>query len=618
MEMLLLRFRSLVWAWNAFGFGATACLAFVACARRERPWGGVLTGLVLGNSALAYLLNVLLHGPVRLWGGFQLGDAIQGALNFTVLPMLVHLFYREERAHLRRPGLWRAVLIGAYLTAAAGIAVFAAPSPGAFWPAPRLPRYPVFAAALAACCILVGLLLREAGAGKGPAQKKLARGLFVALGVFGVLEVISAMTGSLWTTAIQDLVPAGVVFVLAYWVQPLTFDVLVREISFAFFLLVVVCMVWWGLQAQPQMNAPRALAIWVLCAWPAVAITPWLHRKWVRWLDRALLGRLLTPNEARTCFLAALEGALTEEDLAGSAERALEEIFGSQARIAVHPSPAAAPAGMREPLRSHGQESGSIEVAPRPRYLQFMNTDKELLASLAGEFSIMLENLRLREKKLEQERREKDLQILATRAELKALRAQINPHFLFNSLSAIAGLISKDSSRAQQTVEQLAEVFRYSLYRSEKEWVRLADELDFADAYLDVERARFGARLQFEVQVEEAARQVMVPAMVLQVLVENAIKHGVSAVRGPAIVAIHGNCRERRLRLEVRDNGRGCEPGAPKMPGAGFGLRNLQERLQLYFGASASLRIGRDGSMTSVVLEMPAVATPLATEGQRA
>ena len=123
--------------------------------------------------------------------------------------------------------------------------------------------------------------------------------------------------------------------------------------------------------------------------------------------------------------------------------------------------------------------------------------------------------------------------ILASRAELKALRAQINPHFLFNALNAIAGLIHTRPELAEETVEQLAEVFRYTLRKSEKEWVRLDEELEFVAAYLRVEEARFGERLRGGGVGGCRRRGDAVPAMSIQPLVENAIKHGTSTVEGP-------------------------------------------------------------------------------------
>ena len=115
--------------------------------------------------------------------------------------------------------------------------------------------------------------------------------------------------------------------------------------------------------------------------------------------------------------------------------------------------------------------------------------------SLGGVFGFMLENVRLQRKRVEQEQVAQELRLQTSRSELKALRAQINPHFLFNALNAIASLIHTDPVRADAAVEQLAEVFRYTLRRSDQEWAPLDQELAFARAYLDVEQARFGRRL---------------------------------------------------------------------------------------------------------------------------
>jgi two-component system LytT family sensor kinase len=132
----------------------------------------------------------------------------------------------------------------------------------------------------------------------------------------------------------------------------------------------------------------------------------------------------------------------------------------------------------------------------------YFSADITLLDSLANVFASLLENVRLQQKKQEQEKKEQELMLHASRSELKALRAQINPHFLFNALNAIASLIHKDPSRAEETVEELAEVFRYTLKRSEKEWVRLEDELDFVRSYLDVEQAWFGERLVVHIEID--------------------------------------------------------------------------------------------------------------------
>ncbi|MGD1994730.1 MAG: histidine kinase, partial [Anaerolineae bacterium] len=126
----------------------------------------------------------------------------------------------------------------------------------------------------------------------------------------------------------------------------------------------------------------------------------------------------------------------------------------------------------------------------------------------------------------EKERLEEQLRALATQAELKALKAQINPHFLFNTLNTIAHLIHADSAQAEATVERLAEMFRYVLSGSERGLVPLEEELAFVDNYLEIERARFGERLRVTREAAQEALDISVPSLVLQPLVENAIRHG--------------------------------------------------------------------------------------------
>ena len=186
-----------------------------------------------------------------------------------------------------------------------------------------------------------------------------------------------------------------------------------------------------------------------------------------------------------------------------------------------------------------------------------------------------------------------------------------NPHFLFNALNAIAGLIQKEPARAEETVEELAEVFRYTLKRSEKELVRLEEELDFVRAYLDVEKARFGDRLLVQLDVDDDAKGEMIPTMAIQTLVENAVKHGVAAIRGIGIVEIRAKRQGDRLCLEVLDNGPGpvSAPPAdePSRDGSDYGLRNLASRLKAHYGPLGLLSIRRDpaGKITVASLTLP-------------
>ncbi len=262
------------------------------------------------------------------------------------------------------------------------------------------------------------------------------------------------------------------------------------------------------------------------------------------------------------------------------------------------------------PIRLGGRTMGEVRLYPGEYSSRFLSEDLTLLSSLADGLAFLLENLRLREKRLEQEKRESELILNANRSELKALRAQVNPHFLFNALNTIAALIPRNPGRAEETVEELAEVFRYALHRSEREWVRLGEELDAVQAYLNVEQARFGDRLGTQISAADGTRDVRIPAMIVQTLVENAVKHGVAALTTPGLVDLRAYISGSRLRIEVRDNGPGFRQSAlqrPPRPAAGYGLRNVRDRLRGYFGDAAHLSIGRDpgSGMTLVSIEMP-------------
>ena len=233
-------------------------------------------------------------------------------------------------------------------------------------------------------------------------------------------------------------------------------------------------------------------------------------------------------------------------------------------------------------------------------------------------FSHVLENLHLQERKLEQEQRTREMSLHASRSELKALRAQINPHFLFNALNSIAGLIHRDPAVADRTIEQLADVFRYALRGAESEWAVLDDELDFVRAYLEVERARFGERLQVEVQIEEAARGARVPTMIVQTLVENAVKHGAASVRGNAIVIVRARQESGRLVVSVMDNGPGFRDGG--FARAGADARRLRPR-QRPAAPRGLFRIERRRSRsiatTSAGLTTVSVSLPLVRQEPR-
>jgi LytS/YehU family sensor histidine kinase len=355
---------------------------------------------------------------------------------------------------------------------------------------------------------------------------------------------------------------------------------------------------------------------------PFVAALPSMYARISRVLDRRWLGRRFTAVEAVTRFLTRLKAATTEPQLMEYSQQGLAEIFG--AACLIHQG-AGSPAGAtfavmhQTPIQSGDAVLGRILMGPRTSQAPYFREDVELLASLADVLASVLINLRLQEKRKEQEQVAQELSLHASRSELKALRAQINPHFLFNALNAIAGLIHQNPRAADRTIEQLAGVFRYALRGAESEWASLGDELEFVSAYLEVERARFGDRLQVEVSAAAEVRDARVPTMAVQTLVENAVKHGLSELRGPAIVQVGARREGDRLVVAVIDNGPGFSDAAlaarDAAPGThgGYGLSNVRRRLNGYFGQDARLSIDRDRvkGRTVVSMSLPLVVDPV-------
>ena len=359
---------------------------------------------------------------------------------------------------------------------------------------------------------------------------------------------------------------------------------------------------WLG-QMPGGMARPWLFAVVLL---PVVMLLPWLHDRVGRILDRLWFGREFTPVEAIKHVLGGMQRATDEASLIAASQGTLSDMFRRPITIVMDDQPLppdtavdVALSGASTPIRL--ATTGSVG---RP----LLSEDLALLRSLGGVFAFMLENVRLQRKRQEQDQVAQELRLQTSRSELKALRAQINPHFLFNALNAIASLIHTDPARADAAVEQLAEVFRYTLRRSEQEWAPLDQELAFARAYLDVEQARFGRRLEFSIDAAPEVARAQVPSMLLQTLVENAVKHGISRVRTPGRIEVTASEQTGELTLEVRDTGPGIETLRRRSPsGESFGLRSVRDRLEGHFGTQASLDLFRENGQTIARIRMPLI-----------
>ncbi|HVU31103.1 MAG TPA: histidine kinase [Sphingomicrobium sp.] len=195
----------------------------------------------------------------------------------------------------------------------------------------------------------------------------------------------------------------------------------------------------------------------------------------------------------------------------------------------------------------------------------------------------------------ERERQIAILQGLAHSAQLRALRNQLNPHFLFNALNSVAALLSRgDAREAEAMTENLADFLRATLALDPQQLVRLDEEISLQNLYLAVEKVRFPERLSVVVDMADDARSLLVPALITQPLVENSIKYAVARSTAPVVLRIAARRLEGVLELVVENDGGNAEP-APSI-GERVGLLNVQERLAAHFGEAASFESGRTGS----------------------
>ena len=197
------------------------------------------------------------------------------------------------------------------------------------------------------------------------------------------------------------------------------------------------------------------------------------------------------------------------------------------------------------------------------------------------------------------EKREIEVQMLAREAELKALKAQLDPHFLFNSLNSINALCGSNPASARTLTTLLAEYLRKSLRTGSVESITLSEELELVSSYLAIERIRFGPRLEFAQEIDESVREHRVPPLLLQPLVENAVKHGVGQMIDGGAIHITASRADGHLRVVVEN---ACDPERVPQRGESIGLANTRRRVEMFDGR---MEIVDDPSRFRVTLWLP-------------
>ena len=197
---------------------------------------------------------------------------------------------------------------------------------------------------------------------------------------------------------------------------------------------------------------------------------------------------------------------------------------------------------------------------------------------------------------------ESEMQNLVKEAELNALKSQINPHFLFNSLNSISSLTITNPEAAQEMVIKLSDFLRYSLSHDKDEKASLSEELKNLNRYLDIEKIRFGKRLNFKSDISEDCYDFMIPNMILQPLIENSIKHGVYNSTEEVLVELKCTSDDYYFTIEISND---YDPEAVRKKGEGIGLRNIKKRLQLIYKRQDLFTTSADGKVFKAILKLP-------------
>ncbi len=243
------------------------------------------------------------------------------------------------------------------------------------------------------------------------------------------------------------------------------------------------------------------------------------------------------------------------------------------------------------PIRLSARDVRCLLLGRRLGGRPYLSEDLRALSSLANCAAEEVERRRVAE-----------LERLASEAELRALHAQINPHFLFNALNTIYGIIPREAASARRTVLNLAGVFRYFL-QSDQTMIPLSEELEIVRSYLEIEGLRLGSRLRTAISVDPEAERTLIPTLSIQPLVENAIKYGISTRAAGGSLKLTAKAEGGEVTISVEDSG--SEPATEVPGGSGIGLANVTRRLQLCFGPDSALSLKQGPTGATVQFSVP-------------
>ena len=569
---------------GAVVFGMLLCL-FIANRTRAREYRMTLPAIA---SALAMLWNLgsLLALGAGPGGGRAVDIAVAGSFAaLSLLPaVLLHIYLRPNR----RP-LW----IAGYVVSGAAVALHIADL------AARSPRLHSVAlntvifgfAVLTSISVLLELRQRNRAAGSRLAA---AMGLFllaVSFAHFG-----SESSGEEWWREVV-FHHAGLPLALLVLLQDYRFLLLDAFLRFVLnaslaaggVLLAIRVLDWPAL--GHAMRDPFRAGVLFVCACLMLVLFVFLRNRLQSFLTRVIFLRSNVDPVLLELSQSA-RGAQGEKEYIGHAAEVIGRFLrASRCEVADDRSPADWVRAVL-PFRFSAGDGKFLLLGARQGGRRYLSEDFAVMARLAAAVTEQVERLRSLQ-----------MQSLVSQAELKALQAQINPHFLFNSLNTLYGTIHRDNADARRLVLDLANVFRY-LLASDRTFIELAEELRIVRSYLEIESMRLGPRLQTSIEADDAALQAPIPMLSIQPLVENAVKHGVATHRGNGFVRLEARASGDTVVVEVSNSGE-CEVQKLLQPTGGIGLSNVRRRLALCYGARALFQASAGNGVTRVGFSLP-------------
>ena len=604
-------------------------LAMVVRRDQARGSGGPRDPLLLATALLGLLWNLCALPVYELPKiGVQQSFGALSAIGFSALGFLpavvVQSVLRGENDRLANRST-RAIAAAAYTVSALAAALHVH-AVWAGWPAPS----PLAMRLLTYAYIALALPVATATRGQPGARRAL---WVAALSIFAVsaLHLSQVHQGdAAWPVELLGH-HASIPLALAILYQDYPFALADLFLKRALTLLVLITAAFLSVTALHAASAAASLggarevgSLVVL--WVATALFYPRLRDGISWfVDTVVLDR---PDYAHVIADIA-HTARGEQEVAAMLDRACERLapaFNARSVKWREASSEDTAALVDRPRAGAPSTAIEIPTTETPQYVltvseltggrRLLSDDHAALHAIASLLGRRIDAIRLSRERYALQLREHEVSKLATEAELRALRSQINPHFLFNALTTIGYLIQTTPERALETLYRLTSLLR-GVLRSEGAFTTLGRELEIIESYLDIERARFEQRLAVRIDVPTALRSLQIPPLVVQPLVENAVKHGIAPRREGGEVSLLARVDEAdgqaSLVLVVRDSGVGStEEALGRGRAAGVGLANVERRLAAHYGVAGSLSITTArGVGTTVEIRLPAERKPV-------